>query len=261
MMNIIEFVIIKMIDALFDGSVEEVRANNRALRVEGLFAPTTNTRIVDIDRHAPLIENEGLTHLTKFNDWVRDSLATFEVKAIAWETGLRVLCSRCNENGVESWLPRNAACRECGSWYSEFNATLRDRISTTYEAQVEMLGIRLYPKVRGVRSWMDGRYCILKPTMRKGMLRNGNNAEGWFYSGLTAGKVAYALHRLGLKEESEAHYAMNPSKQIWREVCFFDYVHRSDRSKVREGCLDIALSDSLTSQGYKVRSSPRRTLD
>ena len=261
--NVVKLSMCLMMNALLGAEcTEKVRGEFKALRLEGFTdLPHMNHNVMRVPSHAPRLMNEGITHLTKLNDWARPSLSALEVKSISWEKGLRVRCSHCASNDVESWLPRNAACRVCRSWYSEFNASLRDHISTAYEPQLEMFGIRLVEKVRGARSWRDERMCFLRPTLRRGTLRNGDNAECWEYSGLTAWKVAFALDEFGLHEEASKYWAMPQNKQIHRVLKFYDYFHDDAPHIMVEGCIDASLTEIYGIPDNKARDQPRRTLD
>lgn len=262
MTEVVKLTMCLMMNALLGAEcTEKVRGDFKALRLEGFQnLPSMNHNVFRVPSHAPRLMNEGVTHLTQLNDWVRPSLSALEVKSISWQQGLRVLCSHCASNGVESWQPRNAACRVCRSWYSEFNASLRDHVSTVYEPQLEMFGIRLVEKVRGIRSDEDARMCFLRPTLRRGTLRNGDNPPAWKHSGLTAWQVAYALESFGLIEEAAKYWDMPQNKQIHRVLKFFDFFHDDAPHIMVEGCIDASLTEIYGIADNKCRDEPRRTL-
>lgn len=251
-MNAITWTLCLLLDALHPAYGEAVREVASDLRREGYSIPSVNHRVVVIPHHAPTIEADGLVSVLVERAFIRASLLRH--RAIEHAEGLRHLCD------CGAYFPKNSRtcriCRSTVSWLSE--RVLRNGECMTYEPRVEMLGIRLIRKVRGLRSHWDGRYCVLKPTLRKGMLRNGSNASVWMVAlGRTAHKVAAALERLGKADEAATYWAMPAKAQVWREVVFFDYIHEWDNETVREGCVDVALAETLTEMGYKVRSGPR----
>lgn len=244
-----------ILNALHPAYAEAVREVASDLRREGHAIPSVNHRVVVIPHHAPTCEADGLVSVLVERAFIRASLLRH--RAIEHAEGLRHLCD------CGAYFPKNSRrCRICYrsvQWLSE--RVLRNGECTTYEPRVEMLGIRLIEKVRGLRSAWDARYCILKPTLRKGMLRNGNNAAVWMVSlGRSAHKVAAALDDLGLTAEAAVYWAMSPRAQVWRRVVFFDYLHEWDNETVREGCVDVALAETLTATGYKVRDGPRTSV-
>jgi len=256
MQNAIVWNLCLMMNVLSAATVADVKEVARGLRQMGYPVPSLNHRVVVIPSHAPLPEQDRPISGLLSRGWIRASLLRH--KAIEWVEGARYQCT------CGGYHPKNGGrCRLCNRslWWGDAVKTTRPGETQAYEPTISggMLGIRLVEKVRGARSWLDGRYCILKPVLRRGLLRNGNNEKTWQHSGLRAAAVWWALHNLGPAFAAEAalYRAMPADMQVWREVVFFDFVHADDPTCLREGCVDVALAESLTALGYKVRSSPR----
>ena len=240
-----------MMNVVSDLAVADVRSAAALLRREGLAVPSINHKVVVVPSHAPIVEG-GFAAQVGLVAWIRDSLKNH--RAIEWVNGARYQCE------CGGYHPKDGApCRQCRTplWHSLAEKVLRHGETKQYEQGAQMLGLRLWPKSRGDRSWRDGRYCILTARMRKGNLRNGENAEVWQYSGLRAWQVSHALKRLGLDDEAAKYAAMPSEKQIHRTCVFVDYVHPYDNHSVKQMIVDEALASELVKMG-KATYSPRR---
>jgi len=246
-----------MMNVISDLAVGDVREAARSLRRSGIVVPAMNHNVVVLNYEHPNIDG-GFSILPESVEWIRDSLAQSASKTVNWAEAIRIKCA------CGSWYPKNAGyydrCRECFAalGWGDNEAALRPRETSKYEEGARILGIRLVPFSRDTTGylkskWNDRRFNLMVARRRIGY--HANNDGAWYYSGLRAADVAFALEMLGKHDEAAEYRAMPANKQVHREVVFFHYVHTSNPTQVRLGFVDVALADDLIASG-KAMSEP-----
>ena len=229
-----------MMTAMPEAVLDTVKEASRKLRAEGAYREAVNHKIAQVKMwvSTDLMHNPIVTP----SHWIRDSLAQQASKAISWVAEMRP------QDYAGNWLPK-------GSWWGHTHA-LRDRENSTYEPRLKVFGFTAIPTRKGTYAGWNCAESMLR--LRKGMLRNGNNAKVWAYS---VSRREWELMRAYSRMEQTPSVleaiekANRQGAQKWQEVVFFNALSK-DGTTVFTAFADRAFKDALEAQGVKTRNTP-----